>query len=80
MAATHVSQETHWSNGRHTRSSGVAGAWLAARWVADNTLIYPSTINDANSTIAAGGTLRVSAVKVGGNAQCSVMVTALRRS
>lgn len=45
---------------------------------ADQTLSRPTTINDANSTIAAGGILRVSSIKVGGNAAAKVTVFATK--
>lgn len=48
--------------------------------VADQTLVRPTTIDDAQSTVIATGTLRVSTVKAGGNAACLVTVTTLRRA
>lgn len=47
--------------------------------IADNTLARSATVDDANSTIAAGGTLRIRRVKAGGNAQCSVLVRGFMR-
>lgn len=46
----------------------------------DTTLARAASINDANSTIAAGGVLRASTVKAGGNAACKVMVTYVKRA
>lgn len=46
----------------------------------DTTLARATTIDDANSTIAAGGTLRIAVSKAGGNAACFVVVTAVRRA
>lgn len=46
----------------------------------DTTLARAATINDANSTIAAGGILRASVVKAGGNAACKLMVTYVKRA
>jgi hypothetical protein len=48
--------------------------------VADQALVRAAALNDANSTIAAAGTLRVSAVKSGGNAACLVTVIGIRRT
>lgn len=45
----------------------------------DQALARAAAINDANSRIAAGGTLRLSTVKAGGNAACKVKVTYIKR-
>ncbi len=47
--------------------------------VADKLLVYPAEIDDAASTLNVGDTLRVSVVKVGGNAACLVCVQGLIR-
>lgn len=47
---------------------------------ADNVLSRPLTIDDANSTVLAGGTLRVTNTKVGGNSACLVTVIGIRRA
>jgi hypothetical protein len=47
--------------------------------VADKVLVRASTIDDAQSTLAAGDTLRVSRAKSGGNAQCLVTVRGFLR-
>jgi hypothetical protein len=48
--------------------------------VVDTTVVRQALINDANSTIAAGGTLRVSSAKSGGNAACLVTVLGIKRT
>ena len=48
--------------------------------IADTTLARSATIDDAFSTIAAGGTLRVTRTKAGGNAACLVLVRGLMRA
>jgi hypothetical protein len=47
--------------------------------VADKVLVRASTIDDAQSTLAAGDTLRGSRAKSGGNAQCLVTVRGFLR-
>ncbi len=47
---------------------------------ADKVISRPSTIDDAFSTIAAGGTLRVTSTKAGGNAACLVAVHGVLRA
>jgi hypothetical protein len=47
---------------------------------ADQTISRPTTIDDAFSTIAAGGTLRVTSTKSGGNAACLVTVIGVLRA
>jgi len=46
----------------------------------DTLLARAASINDANSTIVAGGILRCSATKAGGNAACLVTVLAILRA
>ena len=46
--------------------------------IADTTVARAATIDDAQWAIAAGGTLRVSRVKAGGNAACTVFVLGMR--
>ena len=48
--------------------------------VADQTIVRPTTIDDANSTIAAGGVLRITRTKAGGNAACLVTVFGVKRA
>lgn len=49
--------------------------------VADKIIVRPATIDDAFSTIAAGGTLRVTKTKASGaNVACLVTVVGLRRA
>jgi hypothetical protein len=48
--------------------------------VADQTLVRPLTIDDVNSTIVAGGILRISVFKAAGNAACMVKVNCVRRT
>lgn len=47
--------------------------------VADKAIVRASTIDDAQSTLAAGSTLRVSRAKSGGNAACLVVVRGVLR-
>jgi hypothetical protein len=47
--------------------------------VADQTVVRPTTVNDAYTTIAAGGTLRCTRTKASAaNVACQVVVTGLR--
>jgi hypothetical protein len=48
--------------------------------IADTTLARATTIDDAASTIDAGGTLRASIAKAGGNAACKVFVYGIKRA
>lgn len=46
----------------------------------DQALARAAAVNDANSVIAAGGTLRASVIKAGGNAACFVTVIGIKRA
>ena len=46
--------------------------------VADQAVVRVGTIDDASHEIAAGGTLRVTSTKAGGNAACTVYVETIR--
>jgi hypothetical protein len=46
--------------------------------IADTTVARTTTLDDAQNTILAGGTLRASVVKAGGNAACTVYVSGVR--
>lgn len=48
--------------------------------IADTTLARALTINDANSVIVAGGILRASVIKAGGNAACKITVIGIKRA
>lgn len=52
---------------------------ISINGLADGARATWATIDDANSTIAEGGTLRLTTVKAGGNAQCLAVVRGFMR-
>lgn len=53
---------------------------ISINGTADGGLVRAGSIDDAQSTIAAGGTLRITRTKAGGNAQCLVTVRGYMRA
>lgn len=53
---------------------------ISINGTADGGLVRATNIDDAASVIAAGGTLRVTRTKAGGNAQCLVTVVGIKRA